>query len=293
MNVRKLIIAFLIGISLYLLVNWMSIEGLLPPCIKMHRFLTNYRPEFGGQLKDKCIEYMAPNESKYTEYPGMKIGECPSNYKLYTNEYWTDAPPSAREEPLPDELSEECEKTGSKNCCKGVRKILARSKSTWRETTPCNQHQTNKHWYSPSTYVEPTIDVTLLDLDAGKYGYIRYYTDGGSTGDHFDWFKEMNPNLPQYAESVTNENIISILECLYSKYYIKSISVRKETCHRVSSGWAKYNYILNVRGHSGGGNAVFEWGDKDDNDTLEYVDEIEREMCYNFSGPLLKITFLK
>lgn len=148
--------------------------------------------------------------------------------------------------------------------------------------------------WSTLTYIEPTIDVQFLDLDPENHenGYIRYYTDGGSEDDHFDWYiNRFSLSQPQYAEYVTNENIINILECLYSKYNIKSISVRK-TQTSFDCPWGEYNYILNVRGHGGGGDAVFEWGDKDHSDTLGYIDERDQELCYNFPGRLTKITAL-
>jgi len=195
MNVRKLIIAFLIGVSLYLLVNWVSVEGITP----------------------------AP--------------------------------------------------------------------------VPCNRDRGHKHWYSGLTYKHPDIDVSALDLDAKKHGYIRYYASNveiikNGVPVDYKWYRE---NSSKQSEEVEDKYIQSILSCLYWKYNIKSISVRKETCHRLIGGgslWKEFNYILNVFGSSNdGGNADFTWA-YGKHDTLEYNAKEEREMCYNATGQIKTITAL-
>ena len=155
----------------------------------------------------------------------------------------------------------------------------------------CNQERTPYELFSGRSYKYPDIDITDLDLNAEKYGYVRYYTNNNEIMENgvpveYKWYRE---NSSRESVEVIDKHIQSILRCLYWKYNIKSIEVKKEICHRLSGFWAEYKYILNVRGYSGRHNAEFEWENGEDN--LHY-DERDGEMCYNFTGPMKKITAL-
>ena len=92
----------------------------------------------------------------------------------------------------------------------------------------------------------------------------------------------------EVSSKVRDDYINSILDCLYIKMNITSISVKKEKCRRLIP-FETYEYILEVKSDTKGTNSDFIWNGR--HDTLDYNFD-GRKMCYHATGPITKIKVL-
>lgn len=260
MNVRELITAFLIGVSLYLLVNRVfMVEGIdfeIKDKYTCQRACDALKQNLTCEWVEDCTNFDGGL--------GCNVGGINPNCRACGSGGW--AP------------------------CRSPGPSPSNPPSTPSPSSPPPPPPPPSPW-TPSFCNNnfSKMDISALDLDAEKHGFIEYYLEVQPIQDVWHIAFDYNSGPP-----VHDTYILSLLDCLSRKFNIKSIRVRKEDCTRLFSkdGFlTDYKYKLTVNGadNTKGATAGFQWVGGE-YDTLHWGSNWPADMCYNSDGPLKFIT---